>query len=164
MIIKTFLILFCLAGFFACGNISTGLAKTDPNGKGKIYRMNPDKNTLIVSDSMENKIFFCEKDYTKYVAERIKNEPLTFASSKVLIFGAGIVKYNAGRAVCGKGTIFIPGNKELLWIQASDIIYDEENQKLTCTDGSLKKINLENDQKEETGYLKEIAIDLNIKR
>jgi hypothetical protein len=164
MISQTFLILLCLTGFFACGHLSPELAKSRPSGKGKIYKMNPDKNTLIVSDSRKNKIFFCEKDYTKYVTERIKNEPLTFASAKVLIFGADSVHFNAGRAICSKGTIFIPGNKELLWIQASNIIFDEENQKLTCNDGTLKKINLEDDQKEETEYLKEIAIDLNIKR
>jgi hypothetical protein len=126
------------------------------NKPGIIYLINTKTDTLTVKGDISAynesigmcKVYFNNKDYSEYVKKLNKELPLVFVSSKILIFSKEKAHLKSEIWKCKKGTIFIPKETELTYIEASDIEYSEKdriingrqmNMKVTDINGNLIK-------------------------
>ena len=118
--------------------------------------MDSRKDTLTIVENDENssgnkfeRIMFNDQDYTKYAAELLRSYPMSFASSKLVIFGNEGATLINDEWKCPKGIIFIPGEKEIMIAHASDIIFNEKTQTVDAKEVSIVKSCLGNKEKEE---------------
>ena len=168
MTIKTELFLFCL--FFCILSLCMCSADKRPAVDEKkttasIY-MNPEKNTLWVTDQLEgsgskkmNRIFFNDKDYTTFAGELLDKYPLSFASCNFLIFGKNKAVLSGDQLECRGGIVFIPRNDEVLIIKLSDISYNERTRIIKGNNAKWKKIALSENKVEEK-ELKKMSLNL----
>lgn len=125
---------------------------TVENEKTKIttYYMYPVENRLVVDEPKEKstgkemvKIFFNDIDYTRFAEKLLASQPLCFASSRVLVFGNERMVHENKKWQCGAGILFIPGEKEILVIDASRISLDEDEKILNIRSGKVKHISID---------------------
>jgi hypothetical protein len=128
--------------------------------------MDARKNSLTILGEDDNfrekkieRIMYNGKDYTEYATELISSQPMSFASSKMLIFGNEGVVGRGNEWKCPKGIIFIPGEKELIIAHASDITYNEKAQTVNAKEVSMLKSYLGKEEKEEK-KLDQMTLDL----
>ncbi|MCX6584805.1 MAG: hypothetical protein NT166_31920 [Candidatus Aminicenantes bacterium] len=114
------------------------------------YYMYPGQNKLVVDEPTEKsagkqmvKIFFNDKDYTRFAEKLLASQPLCFASCRVLVFGKKKMVLKNKQWQCKKGILFIPGEKEILVIDASRISLDEDEKILNIRSGKVKHIALD---------------------
>jgi hypothetical protein len=134
--------------------VNTGNGK--PEKDGLIILMNSKQNRLVVQDSDKNtpnerieKILFNGKDYTAYADELIKTRPLALISARFLIFGENYVTLTGDTWTCKEGIVFIPREKEVIFIDARDIVFHDDTQVFNAKDARISTLSLENKQKEE---------------
>jgi len=147
----------------------TGVINTTANKEktnASIYKMYPGQNRLVVHDSTgestgkENvKIFFNNKDYTRFAEKLLASQPICFASSHLLIFGKNTVTLKNKQWQCDAGILFIPGEKEISIIDASRISFDEDEHILSIKTGKVKHITIETNLEVENQQ-QEMIIDL----
>jgi hypothetical protein len=120
-------------------------------GKSKIttYYMYPGENRLIVDEEKEEssvkeviKIFFNNKDYTRFAEKLLATHPLCFASCRILVFGKEKMVLKNKQWRCDAGNLFIPGEKEVLVIEAIGISFDEDTKILNIRTGNIKHISI----------------------
>lgn len=125
---------------------------TSDKKKTKIttYYMYPGENKLVVDESTEKstgkeivKIFFNNKDYTRFAEKLLASQPLCYASCRVLVFGKKRMVLKNEQWQCKKGILFIPGEKEILIIDASRISLDEDTKILNIRSGKVKHISID---------------------
>lgn len=63
-----------------------------------------------------------------------------FTSGRLMIFGPKKITCVDNICICKKGTIFIPGDTEILIIQASKIRYDVDGDLVTGKKAVIKRI------------------------
>ncbi len=114
------------------------------------YYMYPGQNKLVVDEPTEKsagekivKIFFNDKDYTRFAEKLLASQPLCFASCRVLVFGKERMVHKNKQWQCDAGTLFIPGEKEILIIDASRISLDEDEKILDIRSGKVKHISID---------------------
>ncbi len=136
---------------------------------GSIYYIDGQKSRLSIvegkgeKDSGKiDKIYFNNKNYTRFVKGLISKKTLAFASSKLMIFSNEKVEFKSGKWQCSKGTVFIPGESGVMLLEAYGIIYDEEKQVLEIRDSKLKQMDLDGNIKQEQ-TLKNFSVELNEK-
>ena len=149
-----YFLVFCMLSIFLF-SAKKGTAVDESKIETSIY-MNPEKNTLLVTDQSEksgsdkiNRIFFKDRDYTKFAKDLMGKYPLAFASCRFLIFGKESVKLIKDQWKCEGGIIFIPGEKEIRFIDATCISYNEKKQILKAKNAKIEKLSLDMKHKEE---------------
>jgi hypothetical protein len=132
--------------------LSEAVSPSGDKEKTKItaYYMYPGENKLVIKESPEKstgkenvKIYFNDKDYTRFVEKLTASQPLCFASSHLLIFGKNRVTLKNKQWQCDAGILFIPGEKEISIIDASGISFDEDEHILSIKTGKVKHITIE---------------------
>jgi len=133
------------------------------------YYMYPGENKLVINETTEKstgkemvKIFFNDKDYTRFAEKLLVSQPLCFASCRFLVFGKERMVHKNKQWQCDAGLLFIPGEKEILIIDASRISLDEDEKILNIRSGKVKHISIDSNlevEKEQqemvTDYLKD---------
>jgi len=165
--IEVILILFVF-GILGTILLAGVLKPTDDKKKTSmtIY-MDSEKNRLVVNEPSGEfaakeieKIFFNKKDYTRFAEKLMSSQPLCFASSRILIFGKAKIVLKNEQWQCDAGTLFIPGEKEILIIDASGISLDEDLQMLNIKNAKVKQISLDKNlevEKEQQGIIMDLS-------
>lgn len=132
--------------------LSEAISPSADKEKTKItaYYMYPGENKLVIKESPEKstgkekvKIFFNDKDYTRFAEKLLASQPLCFASNNILIFGKNRVTLENKQWQCDAGILFIPGEKEISIIDAFRISFDEDAKILSIKTGKVKHITIE---------------------
>jgi hypothetical protein len=157
MNVKLFLILLFTALIVVGCSIKTGKVNVQKKRAGMTLYMEELKDKLTVSEAGNtrkelgkiDKIFYNNKNYTSYAKELIDSRPMVFASPRFLIFGEGEVCLKSSVWKCPAGIVFIPGGKDVSFMEAKQISYHEEKEILKGENVILRKISLEGKEKEE---------------
>ena len=150
---KLILILFFLVIFAVNCSSKTGSVTALKKADGISYHVVAGKKSLSVVIGGKNggpekipKVYYNKKDYTIYVKEFLESKPTVFVSKRIMIFSEEKeIKLSDGGWRFGSGIIFIPGDKEVSFIESSGILYYPETNVLMCSNAikESKKIDPE---------------------